>query len=53
MTPRASLGSALVMTLYLSFLLVPIYWLVNMSLKTNAEITGTFSLWPQDPKLDN
>ena len=35
-------GSAVVMTLYLVFLLLPIYWLVNMSLKTNAEILGTF-----------
>ena len=25
-------GSALVMTLYILFLLVPIYWLLNMSL---------------------
>ena len=41
-------GSALVMTLYLLFLLVPIYWLVNMSFKTNAEITGDFSLFPRN-----
>ncbi|MBE2275103.1 MAG: carbohydrate ABC transporter permease, partial [Rhodobacteraceae bacterium] len=40
-------SSAIVMTLYLLFLLVPIYWLVNMSLKTNTEITSTFTLWPQ------
>ena len=31
--------SAIVMTVYLLFLLVPIYWLVNMSLKTNTELT--------------
>lgn len=35
------------MALYLLFLLVPIYWLLNMSLKTNEEILSTFSLWPQ------
>ena len=29
---------AVVMGLYLLFLLLPIYWLLNMSLKTNAEI---------------
>ena len=46
-------GSAVVMTLYLVFLLLPIYWLVNMSLKTNAEILGPFSLWPQDITLEN
>ncbi|WP_124111342.1 carbohydrate ABC transporter permease [Palleronia sp. THAF1] len=46
-------GSAVVMTLYLLFLLVPIYWLVNMSLKTNAEILGSFSLFPQNLTFAN
>lgn len=40
-------------TVYLIFLLLPIYWLVNMSLKTNEEILSTFSLWPQNLTLDN
>lgn len=37
-------------TLLAAFLLLsllPIYWMLNMSLKTNEEITGTLSLWPQ------
>tara|TARA_E500000305_G_C4024465_1_gene240943 strand:+ start:1167 stop:2036 length:870 start_codon:yes stop_codon:yes gene_type:complete len=34
--------------LYILFLLVPIYWLVNMSFKTNAEILSGVSLLPQD-----
>lgn len=38
--------SAIVMFVYLLFLLIPIYWLVNMSLKTNEEITSTFSIIP-------
>ncbi len=46
-------SSAIVMTLYLLFLLIPIYWLVNMSLKTNTEITSTFTLFPQDLTFDN
>ena len=46
-------SSAVVMTLYLVFLTLPIYWLVNMSLKTNAEILGGFSLWPRDLTLAN
>ena len=46
-------GSAVVMVLYLTFLLLPIYWLINMSLKTNTEILGGFSLWPQDLTLAN
>jgi glycerol transport system permease protein len=46
-------GSTFVMGLYLLFLLLPIYWLLNMSLKTNQEILGGFSLWPQDLTFAN
>ncbi|MDX8348086.1 carbohydrate ABC transporter permease [Cognatiyoonia sp. IB215446] len=46
-------GSALVMILYLLFLFLPIYWLINMSFKTNAEIVSDFTLWPQDFTLQN
>ena len=42
-----------VMGLYLLFLLLPIYWLLNMSLKTNTEILNSFTLWPRDLTLDN
>jgi glycerol transport system permease protein len=45
--------SAIVPVLYIVFLLVPIYWLVNMSFKTNAEITAGATLWPQAPTLSN
>ncbi|MDQ0317881.1 glycerol transport system permease protein [Pararhizobium capsulatum DSM 1112] len=45
--------SWIVPTLYIVFLLLPIYWLVNMSFKTNTEITGTFSLYPHAPTLHN
>ena len=38
---------------YLVFLVLPIYWLLNMSFKTNEEILGVFSLFPQDLTLDN
>ncbi|WP_136809973.1 carbohydrate ABC transporter permease [Desulfosediminicola flagellatus] len=43
----------LVPTLYIIFLMLPIYWLVNMSLKTNTEILSVFTLWPQNLTLDN
>ena len=46
-------GKAVVMVLYLTFLLLPIYWLINMSLKTNTEILSTFSLWPNDLTFAN
>src|SRR5690606_23893850 len=45
--------SWIVPTIYILFLLVPIYWLVNMSFKTNAEITSGVSLWPAEPTLRN
>ncbi|MEL6449909.1 MAG: carbohydrate ABC transporter permease [Pseudomonadota bacterium] len=46
-------GSVIVMTLYLLFLMLPIYWLLNMSLKTNTEILNSFSLWPANLTFDN
>ncbi|SDE73847.1 glycerol transport system permease protein [Paracoccus isoporae] len=57
-TPRARTrrrggGSVVVMTLYLLFLMLPIYWLINMSFKTNAEILGSFTLVPMNPTLAN
>jgi len=45
--------SALVMLVYIIFLMLPVYWLVNMSLKTNEEILGTFSLIPNNLTFDN
>jgi len=39
--------------LYIVFLMLPIYWLLNMSFKTTNEILGVFSLWPQDFTLEN
>ncbi|GEO16421.1 ABC transporter permease [Microvirga aerophila] len=50
--PRVN-GKAVVMTLYLVFLMLPIYWLVNMSLKTNTEITSGLTLWPRQITFDN
>lgn len=46
-------GSVIVMTLYLLFLLLPIYWLLTMSLKTNTEILNEFTLWPRDLTFAN
>lgn len=38
---------------YIIFLLLPIYWLLNMSLKTNDEILSVFTLWPRNLTFDN
>lgn len=46
-------GSVIVMTLYLVFLLLPIYWLLNMSLKTNTEILSEFTLFPNNLTFAN
>jgi glycerol transport system permease protein len=40
-------------TVYIVFLLLPIYWLINMSFKTNQEILSVFTLWPENPTLRN
>lgn len=39
--------------IYIVFLLLPIYWLLNMSFKTTNEILGSFSLWPAEFTLAN
>ncbi len=39
--------------IYFVFLLLPIYWLIVMSLKTNQEILGRLTLWPQTLTLQN
>ena len=46
-------GRRLILAAFMIFLLLPIYWLVNMSFKTNIEITSTMTLWPVRPTLDN
>ena len=43
----------LLLGLYAVFLVLPLYWLLNMSFKTNQEILGTFSLFPREFTLDN
>ena len=53
MTERRFKAGAIVPALYILFLLIPIYWLFAMSLRTNAETLGGFSLWPKAPTLAN
>jgi len=43
----------LVPTLYILFLMLPIYWLLNMSFKTTNEILGSFTLFPQNFTIAN
>ena len=39
--------------LYVAGILLPVYWLLLFSLKTNAEITVGFSFWPQSLNFSN
>ena len=43
----------LFLLLYIVFALLPIYWMVNMSFRTNQEILSSFSLFPMNPTWDN
>jgi len=38
---------------YLFLLMLPIYWMLNMSLKTNADILSSFSLYPKNITFAN
>jgi glycerol transport system permease protein len=43
----------IVLIFYFVLLMLPIYWMLNMSLRTNADILGGFALYPHDPTLEN
>ena len=38
---------------FLLLSLLPIYWMINMSLKTNEEIIGVMTMWPAKMTFDN
>ncbi|MEH6578403.1 MAG: carbohydrate ABC transporter permease [Amphritea sp.] len=38
---------------YIFFVLLPIYWLLNMSFKSNEEILGGLTFWPSNFTFDN
>ncbi|MEL7428476.1 MAG: carbohydrate ABC transporter permease [Pseudomonadota bacterium] len=50
---RKSVTRWLVPGLYILFLMLPIYWLINMSFKSNQEILSSFTLFPAEPTLAN
>jgi glycerol transport system permease protein len=51
--PSRFQARSLFLIAYLVFALLPIYWMVNMSFKTNNEILSSFSFWPQSFTWDN
>lgn len=38
---------------FLGLSLLPIYWMLNMSLKTNEEIVGVMTMWPRELTFNN
>jgi glycerol transport system permease protein len=53
MLERKSRWGGPFLLLYLVFAILPIYWMLNMSFKTNEEIVSTLSLWPTHFIIDN
>ena len=41
------------LAIYLLLSLLPIYWMLNMALKTNEEIVGALTMWPANLTFDN
>ncbi len=50
---RSRLKKRILLGIYIVLLMLPIYWLLNMSLQTNSEILGSMTLWPQNLTFDN
>ncbi|EJL91004.1 ABC-type sugar transport system, permease component [Herbaspirillum sp. CF444] len=50
---QSSWPRLLTLALYIVFTLIPLYWLLNTSLKTNEETLAVFTMWPNQPTLDN
>jgi glycerol transport system permease protein len=41
-----------ILATYMVVLMLPIYWLINMSLRTNSDIVSGMALWPHNPTLE-
>ena len=51
--PMLRFWASIFLLAYLLFALLPIYWMVVMSFKTNQGILSSFSLWPREFTLRN
>jgi len=51
--PKEAIQGFIATYFLILFLLIPIYWLVNMSLKTNEEIVSGLTIWPHHLTFDN
>lgn len=48
-----SVGAYLLLFTYSTYLLLPLYWLVSMALRSNADILGSFELFPSNLTIGN
>ena len=53
MNDKRSIKRNVFLVAYLLFAILPVYWMVNMSFKTNEEILSLFSFWPKAFTWDN
>src|SRR5690554_5512533 len=51
--PMSRFWASAFLLAYLAFALLPVYWMVVMSFKTNQGILTAFSLWPREFTWDN
>ena len=50
---RGRIARSVVTAMLLAIVLLPIYWMMAASLKSNKEITQDATLYPHAPSLDN
>ena len=50
---RSSKVAQTILAIYCVYLALPLYWLLAISVQQNADITGAFSIFPQDTSLKN
>ncbi len=49
---RSTIAPRISLIIYLTALMLPVYWLINLSLRTNADIMSGLALWPHHPTLE-
>ena len=50
---QRKIARAITLVVYVAFAVLPLYWMLSMSLKTNEETLAGFSLWPNLVTFDN
>ncbi len=50
---KRRIARAITLAVYVAFAVLPLYWMLSMSLKTNEETLAGFSIWPKLVTFDN